>query len=309
MSTAAANDETRANRVRAFFKESAVRTSWPWRHWNAQPMVARAINRRISGSPDRSFHHMLADLLPRFGLDLPAARAVSLGCGRGQQDRDLYRLGIVTGLTGYDLSPDSVMAAEKWARSTGIRTFEYKCGNLDTITLDEGAIDLVVAEMSLHHTTNLERLYDQIARALRPGGLLVVDEYVGPTRFQWSNAQMRVVNGLLAILPDDMRRSPDGIFKPPIERQPETFFEDVDPSEAIRAGEVLTLLEQRFDILWQRPYGGTLLHPLLHDIACNFPDGDLFAETFLSAAIALEETMMATGDLQSDFAVLVARPK
>ena len=80
-------------------------------------------------------------------------------------------------------------------------------------------------------------------------------------------------------------------------------------SEAVRSGEVMGCLEQRFEILWRRPYGGALLHPMLHDIACNFREGDLFSETFLAAAIALEETMMSTCELDSDFIALVARPR
>lgn len=309
MSGSQANTAAATKRIRDFFKTNAVRESWPWRHWNANPLVARAINRRITGSPDVTLHEALTGVLPELGLVLPAARAVSLGCGRGRQDRSLYRHGIVETIVGYDLSPDSVDAASKWAVSAGIRGFDYRCDDLDTLGLDEAAFDLVVAEMSLHHVNNLERLFDVAARALRPGGLMLVDEYVGPTRFRWTDAQMRAVNGLLTLLPSDRRATPDGILKPTISHLPESFFQQVDPSEAVRSGEVLACLEKRFDILWQRPYGGTLLHPLLHDIACNFSEGDLFAEAFLNAAISLEETMIATGELDSDFIALVARPK
>jgi SAM-dependent methyltransferase len=237
------------------------------------------------------------------------ARAVSLGCGRGRQDRSLYRHGIVETLIGYDLSPHSVEAAAKWAHSSGIAGFEYRLGDLNEIELEVSAFDLVVAEMSLHHTTELERLFDVAARALKPGGLLLVDEYVGPTRFRWTETQMRAVNGLLTILPKELRMTPEGVFKPLIEHLPNSFFESVDPSEAVRSGEVMGCLEQRFEILWRRPYGGTILHPLLHDIACNFREGDLFAETFLGAAIGFEDTMMLTRELQSDFVALVARPR
>ncbi|MCW1843995.1 class I SAM-dependent methyltransferase [Prosthecomicrobium hirschii] len=301
--------DTAVGRVQDFYRVQGGREAWPWRHWNAQPTVARAINRRISGSPRRSLHEVLGEVLPDLGLSLPAARAVSLGCGRGGQDRSLFRHGIVKTLVGYDLSPDSIEAAAGWARAAGIEGFHYRLGDLNSLDLDEGAYDLVVATMSLHHAAELERLYDVAARALRPGGLMVIDEYAGPSRFRWTEAQMRAVNGLLTILSPAMRTTPDGILKPLIEHQPEAFFEAVDPSEAIRSGEVLACLEARFDVLWRRPYGGTILHPMLHDIACNFREGDLFAETFLGAAIALEDTMMATGELQSDFVALVARPK
>lgn len=304
-----ATTDVAISRVQEFFKTNPVRESWPWRHWNAQPTVARAINRRITGSPDTSLHKALAELLPRQGLTLPVARAVSLGCGRGRQDRSLFRHGVIETLVGYDLSPDSLEAATKWARSSGIDGFEYRLGDLNGIELDNGSFDLAVAEMSLHHTTELERLFDVVARALRPGGLLLVDEYVGPTRFRWTEAQIRTVNGLLSILSSEMRMTPDGIVKPLIGHLPDAFFEEVDPSEAVRSAEVMVCLEQRFEILWRRPYGGAILHPMLHDIACNFREGDLFSETFLESAIAIEDTMMMTGELDSDFIALVARPR
>jgi SAM-dependent methyltransferase len=309
MTGVSATSAIATGQIQAFFKNNPVRESWPWRHWNAQPSVARAINRRVTGAPEKTLHQLLPDLLPKLGLSLPAAQAISLGCGRGRQDRGLYRHGIVDQLVGYDLSPDSVEAAAHWARAAGITRFDYRIGDLNQIELAPAAFDLVIAEMSLHHTTALERLFDVIAGALKPGGLLLVDEYVGPTRFRWTDAQMRAVNGLLTMLPDAMRMTPDGVFKPLITHLPDAFFEQVDPSESVRSGEVMDCLAQRFDILWRRPYGGAILHPLLHDIACNFREGDLFAEAFLEAAIHLEDTMMLTGALDSDFIALVARAK
>ncbi|SIQ48837.1 Methyltransferase domain-containing protein [Rhizobium sp. RU35A] len=303
------DDNAAIARVQEFFKNNPVRESWPWRHWNAQPLVSRTINRRISGFVDRSFHDVLKDMLPELGLSLPVGRAVSLGCGRGRQDRSLFRHGIVNALVGYDISPDSVEAAQRLAISAGIDAFDYRVGDLNALELPESSFDLIVAEMSLHHTTELERLFDVVARALKPNGLLIADEYVGPTRFRWTETQMRTTNGFLSMLSETMRTTPDGIIKPLIEHQPPSFFDAVDPSESIRSGEVITCMEQRFDIIWQRPYGGTLLHPMLHDIACNFREGDLFAEAFLNAVISMEDVMMATGELASDFATLVARPK
>lgn len=301
--------ETALEHVRQFYRHAAVRESWPWRHWNAHPLVARTINRRISGSPDRTLPQALGDLLPGLGLALPVARCASLGCGRGRLDRCLHRHGIVTALEGFDLSPDSVEAADFWARQAGIREFSYQPADLNRIELEPGRYDLVVCEMSLHHVLELERLYEEIARALRPGGLLVIDEYAGPTRFRWTTRQMETVNGILTLFSTEQRTTPDGILKPLVEHLPDSFFETNDPSEAIRSGEVVSCLEQRFDVRWKRPYGGTVLHPLLHDIACNFADGDPLSETLLNTAISIEEALMAAGELESDFVVIAASPK
>lgn len=298
-----------ALQVQEFFRHAQTRESWPWCHWNVHPIVRRAINRRISGSPQRSVQQTLREVLPQLGLTLPVGQALSLGCGCGAQDRALYRHGIVTHLLGYDLSPESVASAQKWARSSGIETFRYEEGNLDDLVLPPQKYDLILAEMSLHHVTQLERLMESVAHSLRPGGLLLVDEYVGPTRFRWSLAQMEVVNRLLESLPREKRMSPASVYKPEIEHQPEEFFENTDPSEAIRSGEVLACLANRFEVLWKRDYGGTVLHPLLHDIAWNFAEGNLEDEDFLKLAIETEDCLMEKGELASDFTVLVASPR
>lgn len=53
----------------------------------------------------------------------------------------------------------------------------------------------------LHHITNLEHLLEQVRIALCPGGLFVVLEYVGPSRFQWSDKVDYLMNRMLAALP------------------------------------------------------------------------------------------------------------
>jgi hypothetical protein len=52
-------------------------------------------------------------------------------------------------------------------------------------------------------------------------------------------------------------------------------------------------------------YGGTILHLLLHEIAGNFYDPD--AARLLDAICDIEDGLIASGDLQSDFAVIIAR--
>ncbi len=271
--------------------------------------MIRAINRRISGDPDIALPGALARELPRLGLRLPAARSCLLGCGRGRLDRTLARAGIVSDHLGLDISPTPLAAAAAAAQAAGLGRLRYRQADLNQLSLPPASFDLILAEMSLHHVVRLEALYEAVARALKPGGLFVIDEYAGPTRFQWSDRQMQVVNALLELMPERLRHTPEGIRKPPIQRESEAFFQRVDPSEAIRAAEVLPLLRERFEVLWERPYGGTLLHPMLNEIAWSFAPGDQIAEQILDTAIALEERMQGSGELISDFVTLVARPR
>lgn len=302
-----AGEQTR--QVQAFYAQEPARESWPWRHWSAHPRVLAAINRRISGDAAVGLPAALAALLPSLGLRLPAGRSCLLGCGRGRLDRTLARAGVVADHLGLDLSPASLAAAEAAAKAAGLPGLRYRQADLDALALPPAHFDLIVAEMSLHHVTRLEALYDTVAQALRPGGLFVIDEYVGPTRFQWTDRQLQAANALQELLPAERRRTTAGGLKTPIARLDEAFFQSVDPSEAVRSAEVLPLLAARFEVLWERPYGGALLHPLLYDIAWNFPPGDPLAEALLDSAIHLEQALEHAGEIASDFVTLVARPR
>jgi hypothetical protein len=80
----------------------------------------------------------------------------------------------------------------------------------------------------------------------------------------------------------------------------------LDPSEAIRSAEIVPLLESYFEIVELKALGGSILQFLLVDIAGNFEDeagGQL-----LDMLFAVEDALMASGDLATDFAFIVAVP-
>src|SRR5207237_9684219 len=57
----------------------------------------------------------------------------------------------------------------------------------------------------LHHLEALEHILAGCAAALRPGGLLMVNEFVGPTRFQWTRQQVAMADHLQGLLPAELR--------------------------------------------------------------------------------------------------------
>ena len=65
----------------------------------------------------------------------------------------------------------------------------------------EGKYDLIVGAGIFHHVENLEGLFENLAKALKPTGKLLMYDYVGPSRFQWTKPQMERCNSWLARLP------------------------------------------------------------------------------------------------------------
>jgi hypothetical protein len=82
-----------------------------------------------------------------------------------------------------------------------------------------------------------------------------------------------------------------------------------DPSEAVRSAEILGILRQNFDIVEYNEMGGTILQFLLSGIAGNFKSNDLNSIKVLNMAITIEDTLIEIGDIQSDFACIVAKLK
>jgi SAM-dependent methyltransferase len=79
-----------------------------------------------------------------------------------------------------------------------------------------------------------------------------------------------------------------------------------DPSEAVRSADILPVLGEYLDLVEVRPYGGSILMPLLDDIAGNFEGDDPEAGELLRRLFAFEDEAIASGEIGSDYAFIVA---
>src|SRR5262249_28405763 len=147
-------------------------------HWVALPAIRRAINRRVTGDPE------LAPLAWFCRGRAPFGRALVLGCGGGQLERDLVAAGQVREVVATDLLPRALAHAEASARAAGLGGIRYVQADMNRLALDEAPFDVVLGVYAVHHCAELEALFEAVDRLLVPGGWLYLDEYVGPNRFQ-----------------------------------------------------------------------------------------------------------------------------
>jgi len=273
--------------------------------WWAIPQMDRRWNTFASGDPAVSFPQHVADtwLAGKSGL-----RALSLGSGAGEREVTWARLGVFEQITGIDISPNQVDRATRRAKELGLESvLNFRVADAHQLVDDAEQYDVVLGLHSLHHFSNLDKTMNMVTRLLRPDGLLVFDEFVGPTKFQWTRGQLQAANELLSELPASRRIRADGRLKRRVVRPSLLSMRLDDPSEAVEAGNLLPALRRWFDVLEERPYGGTVLHIALSDIAQNFLDdspetADLVEKCFVAEDKALPE-------LGHDFVFAVARPK
>lgn len=292
-------DYERAVVVRWGQRDSAIRSFWQ------SSVVASEINRRVTGDSSEA----PAAYFTRAYCSTPRGRALSLGCGDGQLELSLLALGACERMVAVDLSPSRLDRVRAAAPPDVIDRLELVCANLESWR-PEGRFDLVVANGVIHHLEGLERIFDLIDQVLTDNGLLYLDEYVGPSRFQWTDQQLRIINRLLDRLSPELRHDlvlPELGVRPEVTRPAVSELIAADPSEAARSAEIRNLLRDRFQVIEERPWGGAIVHQLFNRIMGNFSGHDDLVRVIME----LDAILTDEGVVDSDFlwGVYARRPR
>jgi len=97
---------------------------------------------------------------------------LDLGCGGGFMSEALAKRGAT--VIGVDPVEAALAAAKAHAEEEGL-AIDYRVGAGEAIPLADGSIDCVVCVDVLEHVADLERVIGEIARVLKPDGLLLFD--------------------------------------------------------------------------------------------------------------------------------------
>ena len=286
--------------------ESWVANGLQWTHLDE---VQQMINRRVSADPAVGPLEWFARHVAAAGV-MPLRRVLVLGCGTGRIERQLHERGWAREIVAFDLSPKALATARESA--AGIDSIEYVLASMDDLPVGEppflpASFDAVLGIGSVHHCSRLADLYAAVDSLLAPGGWFFLDEYVGPDRFQFSQAHMGQVITLADMLPERLLTTASGAVKRGFRAPSVAEVTAVDPSEAFSSSRILPLLPSHFDVVAERPYGGSILHVLLSDIAQNFQDAE--AKPWLQALIDAEDELDRLGKLEHHFCCVLARSR
>jgi SAM-dependent methyltransferase len=174
---------------------------------------------------------------------------LTLGCGAGRCERDLISRGVCRSFHGIDISEDAVAKAREIAKEQNLPV-TYEVADLNFVRLPEKTFDLVVAQTCLHHILFLEHVADQIWRSLKNGGYLWIHDFVGETQFQYDDKRLAIINQVLAILPEKLRRNlMTGRTTTEIKRPEPGCLGS--PFESIRSAEIVPVFQRWFTIEWK----------------------------------------------------------
>lgn len=269
---------------------------------------------------------------------VPVKKCLSICCGFGEVERTLARLGVAQQIVGIDIAPGAIDQARERARREGFDNIEYRVSDINVEDLPVEEYDLVWANGALHHIRDLERVTGRLAAALKPGGILVSNEYVGPDYQQLSVRQQEVINAVKHLLPPELRSPLTGpldapgptlaarakdllgravnayklrddlVYEKVWAMRSVEWFKKTDPSECVRSSAIVPSLKGSFDEVEVRHFNGSILFYAL-DAAFyeNFDPANPAHARLLDLIFSLEDHFVASGEFQHDNAHIICR--
>ena len=121
----------------------------------------------------RSAETHAADLLPRLR---PGMRVLDFGCGQGTISVGLAKAVDPGELHGIDVEESQVAAATEAAKAGGHENARFRVGDVTDLPFENGWFDVVHCNAVLMHVPDTDSALGEIARVLKPGGIVSVRE-------------------------------------------------------------------------------------------------------------------------------------
>jgi glycosyltransferase involved in cell wall biosynthesis/SAM-dependent methyltransferase len=262
--------------------QSVPRSRW-WMH----PGILRHVNKVVCGSsvdgPWTGLQQRMCELTEHGTFSC----GISVGCGSAGKELALLQKGIVRHFDLYELCPERLEQGKREAARLGLTdraSFHARSPLAQNINEQ---YDLVYWNNALHHMPDALQALQWSRNCLLPGGWLVMDDYVGASRFQWPDSQLRIASRIRRALPDRLRQvcestdrathtnqsvPPKQMFTSQVTRPSVAGMIASDPSEAADSANILPALKRIFPDARIIPTGGVIYNLALKDVIANFDD-------------------------------------
>lgn len=117
-------------------------------------------------------------------------RVADIGTGTGVLAGELAGLGL--SVVAVDHSQRMLEAARAKLGASGVSGVEFRCGEAGNLPLKDGEVDAAFAHMVLHYLPSPAEAVGEMARVVRPGGRVVVVDFVQHDR-EWMKDKLGVM--------------------------------------------------------------------------------------------------------------------
>jgi ubiquinone/menaquinone biosynthesis C-methylase UbiE len=267
-------------------------------NWWTVPYIQKRWNNLITGDANTDY---TTYVIRKYLKDKNNIKLLSPGCGTGDKELKFARFNNFRSIEAFDISAERIKVAKEKAESLGLKNINYKISDVHSFKYEKDNYDVIVFDSFLHHIKNLDEILSEIYDSLKQDGLLVINEYVGPNRFQWSKEQLFISNDALNRLPHIFRKRWNSNkikrknYRPGLLRMILS-----DPSEAVNSENILQKIRIKYKVLEEKPYGGNILHLTLKDISHNFIKESDECKKLLDALFKIEDDFLQRIN-ESDF--------
>jgi 2-polyprenyl-3-methyl-5-hydroxy-6-metoxy-1,4-benzoquinol methylase len=282
--------------------DQAIRSAW-----TENPVIARHLMRRITGTDKFWLNWLFEDYLPEH-FPGRTGRILSIGCGDGAHELLIARHGYAGQIDAFDASPKGIAKAQSQAEAENLKGVDFWVDSFENFASmpHEPRYDLVLFAGSMHHVRDIEDMLRAVRAILKSDGLLVFNEYIGSCYNIYPPAQVSIVNQVLSALhPSFIAEGFSRFVNPSIDSALAH-----DPSEAVRAPLIMQIVAAYFDFHYKRGFGGALLHPLFTCLnARKLNDGSPESETISSLLAEMDSLLAEHRVLPHDFCFAVCCQK
>lgn len=224
-------------------------------------------------------------------------QAISIGGGVGTKEMNLITLGLVEQFDLFEISESRIAAGLdaakqrhlshriRWHRSDGIEHMHH-----------HAHYDLVYWDNSLHHMFDVLAAMAATHHCLVTDGVLLLNDFTGASRFQWSDKELYYASLARSYLDDKYLVHPvrnDWCIPRSVPRPSVEAMMAGDPSEAADSSRIIPSIKEFFPDAAIWPLGGVIYHLALGDVLANFQPGR--DDTLLESMLVLDRVVSDMG--------------
>lgn len=274
-------------RTLSAFNTSAQTTS----NWWDIPLVVARWNQMVSGDKNTNFQTYY---YTKYLEQIPDLKILSLGSGDCWLELDLAKHPNIKQITCVDIAYNALNQAKEVAREKGYTNIEFLCEDLYRYEFAQDYYDLVIFNSSLHHFKDIDSLFSvKVKPCLKSGGMLLLNEYVGPDKIQLPKSQLKSINQAIGMIPKKFRlRKGTTLYKNSYSGPGLIRMYLADPSESVESSTIIPAVRKHFDIIEEKSIGGNILMAVLKDIGEPFIALDAEKEQVLNKLFAFEDAFL-----------------